>query len=405
MHYLRLGGSLTLACRGRLALFLCLTAVLCAAAGLLGTALLYGDAAFAPLSVVIVDEDGTPESRMLLRYVEETPGYGRAVRFTRAGTGSEAALLLAEGAADAAVTIPRGFVAGVFEGRNDPFLIELRGDSPLRAGLVRLFTDTYSEMLTTGQKGIYAALDGASSHSPEAWNTMYRLANLRYLSAILTRSLVFAPEELTATGGMSPMLYYGAAAFVFLLLLGCVLFLDIWAGAASRPVLLRLRALGRSPVAAGLALSAAAALPFFVLCLGLGACAAAVTVILDVPLPRDIEFAVLLPALLVLCLCAGAFLFAASRLPGVAGGAAAVFVFSLLGSFLSGGVLPYAMLSPPLRALGALTPHYRLIRLLTGALTGQSAPADFLPPLLFAALFTAIGTAHTAARSSAGKTV
>lgn len=388
---LKLGGKLTLSCRIRMLVFLCLTALLCLTAGLLGNYLLYGEGSFQPLALAVVDEDNTFESRLLLNYLDDLKDYEELVAFLRV-EGPEARRLLEEGKVTAVVTIPAGFMSGVIDGSNDPFRVLLDGRSPLRADLMRLFAGSYTDMLRSGQMGVYTALDGVTVWNPEGHKEMLRLSNLRYIGAVLSRGELLEMKPVTATGPVSVGLYYGVAAFVFLLLLGSVLFLDVWAAASARPILLGLASKGRNPLQTGLLFSLSASIPFGVACLLLGSVAFLLCQMAGIAFPLSGWLLLCLPLLI---LTAGSFLFASSRLFGTsAAGGTAVFLLSLLGLFLSGGILPQSYLSPLLQRLGSLTPHYWLCRLLTEGLTGALSIPTTVGCLLWVLLLTAIGVAH-----------
>lgn len=386
MGILKLGLRLTASCTKRILLFVCLTALLCVAAGLLGNYLLYGGA-MDPVTIALVDEDNSFESRMLLNYLEDYDDYREVLRFVRTDEAAANAML-ESGEATAAIQIPPEFVAGVMDGRNNPFTITLSRQMPMKAALVRVFADVYADMLQTGQQGIYTALSATRDlGTDEQYREMYRTANLRYLSAILNRLGMQAEREVSATGG-SAAAYYSAAALVFLLLLGSILFLDVWAGASSREVLLRLAAKGNNPAATGLMYVVTGMIPFLAAGILLAAGIVAANLVFDWGIAVSLPLGA---ALLVLVLCSGAFMVAAARLfGGGASGSVFVFVFSCIGLFLSGGVLPTAYLAPLLAAAGKLTPHYWLSALLRDGMAGTLNAMALMVSLVFALLFAAI---------------
>ena len=400
MGILNLSLALTRACFGRIALFVCLTALLCLTAGLLGSFILAGESA--PITIAIVDEDDSLESRLLLNYLESAHQGSEllALVITEATAADE---MLRTGRASASILIPHGFMAGVLDGTNPPFTVTLDPATPMRAELVRLFATVYADMLRTGQQGVYTALDAARQHGTgEQWQEMFRAANMRFLMAMINRESALKETELTPTGRVSAALHYGAAAFVFLILLGVCLFLDSWARAASRPVLRRISALGNHWLSTGLLYTLGAAIPIGVssLLLVLGALGA------NAAFGLALAGWVALLAILPLILCAGAFLSATSRVFGQGvGGHTFVFLYGLAGLFLSGGILPPAYLAPAIAGLGRLTPHYWLTRLLSYALAGEINQAALAGSLAFAALFAVITVVGVVRDSKAGARV
>ncbi|MCL2857139.1 MAG: ABC transporter permease [Oscillospiraceae bacterium] len=399
MGVLNLSFALTRACLGRIAVFVCLTALLCLTAGLLGSFLL-GEGAMPPVKIAIVDEDDTAESRMLLSYLEGMEEGRELIAFAITDAAG-AQGMMESGEATAAVLIPSGFMAGVLDGTNAPFIVTLDPSTPMRAGVVRVFAGVYADMLRTGQQGVYISLDAARQHgTAEQWQEMFRTANLRFLMAMMNRESVLEETELHPTGQVSVALHYVSAAFVFLMLLGVCLFLDVWARAASRRVLLRLSALGNHWLPTGLSYTLGAAIPLGIACLLLALLAAAVNSSLELGL---VHWPTTALALFVLILCCGAFLAAISRLFGQgAVGNTFVFLYGLGGLFLSGGVLPPTYLAPILVSLGRLAPHYWLTRLLSYAIVGEVNAAALAGSLVFIAIFGLVAVAGVARGSKVG---
>ena len=390
MGIVRLSLALTRSCAKRIAMFVCLTALLCLTAGLLGSFLLYEEGAVQPIKVALVDEDGSMESRMLLNYLESLEQYRRLITFAQTDWAA-AQVMLDSGQASAAIVIPAGFMAGVMDGSNPPFTVTLDAGSPMRAAVIRLFAGIYADMLRTGQQGVYIALDAARDYAPQHWQEMFRAANMRYLAAMLNRGSVQQSRELSPTGQTSAAIHYGAAAFVFLMLLGSSLFLDWWARAASRPVLLRLDILGVGRLQAGLCYLAGAAIPFGAACLLLVLGVGAANAIFGLGLSASAALAV---ALLMLILCGAAFMSAVSRLFGQGpGGNVFVFLYGLLCLFLSGGILPPAYMAPALVTMGRFTPHYWLARLLSQGLGGRLEGAALAGSAAFVAAFALVSLA------------
>ena len=403
MAIIRLSFALTRAHVGRIALFACLTALLCVSAGLLGSFLLGGQMGIPPITIAVVDEDDSMESRMLVDYLEEMQQARALLRFVQTQR-AHSREMLDTGEASAAIVIPAGFMAGVMDGSNPPFTVTLDAASPMRAALVRLFAQVYVDMLRTGQKGVYIALDAAREYGSAAQQQeMFLAANMRFLSAMLGRASVLEPRELGPTGDVSVATHYAAAAFVFLTLLGACLFLDIWARAAARPVLLRLRPLGGRRLHTGFCYVAGACVPFgaalLLLALGGAAANAALGLVAGLSLP-------LIVSLLMLMLCGAGFLAAVSRVfGGGAGGNVFVFLYGLGGLFLSGGIVPPAYMAQPLAALARLTPHYWLTRLLSHSLGGQLDTAALLGSVAFAALLGALAVVSLCRDAKAGETL
>ena len=394
MGIIRLSAALTRFCLRRILIFVCLTALLPILAGLLGSFLLYNEGAVQPIGVALVDEDDSLESRMLTGYLLDMEEYRRLLYFRQTDPEGGQAYLRA-GEVSAVIVIPSGFMAGVMDGSNQPFVVTLDRASPMRAAFIRIFAGVYADMLRTGQQGVYIALDAARRHgTPEQGQEMFRQANLRFLAAMLNRSSLRETQTVTATGQVGVSAHYTAAAFVFLTLLGASLFLDVWGRALSRPILLRLSALGAGSHKTGLCFLAGAALPFGLAGLLLFLAATAANLVFG---PWFVFSLPLLASLALTALCAGTFLVAVTRLFGEGPhGGVFVFLYGLAGLFLSGGLLPPAYLAPELALVGRLTPHYHLTGLAShglggtlnvGALAGSAAFVAFFALVALFGLF------------------
>ena len=383
---IRLSAALTRFCLRRILIFVCLTALLSILAGLLG--IYYGEGAVEPIGVALVDADDSFESRMLTGYLLEMEEYRRLLTFRQTDLAGGQADLRA-GEVSAVIVIPAGFMAGVMEGSNAPFLVTLDSASPMRAALIRTFAGVYADMLRTGQQGVYIALDAAREQgSAEQRGEMFRQANLRFLAAMLNRESLREVETVTPTGQVGVATHYAAAAFVFLILLGASLFLDVWGRALSRPILLRLSALGAGGPKAGLCFLAGASLPFGLAALLLFLLAVAAHLAFGPWFALSLP---LLAALALIVLSAGAFLVAVTRLfgEGPAGGVF-VFLYGLAGLFLSGGILPPAYLAPGFALAGRFIPHSHLTALLSYGLGGSLNAGALAGSAAFAAFFSLV---------------
>jgi hypothetical protein len=379
MAILALSALLTLRGIKRGLIFFCPAVLLCVAAGLLGRFFLEENRAIAsPVRVAVIDEDGSFESGLLINYLLNMEGYEQLISFSEAGPQDGL------GEFDAAVTLPQGFFASVMQGGNRPFTVTLKGGSELKAGLLRIFADMYADMLRTAQIGVYSSLDEASAAGEDAWGRMRRDANLRFLGAVLGGRALFEENELSATGGAGALLSYGVSALVFIIMTSGVLFLDLWRGAAARPVLLGLRAAGAPPLRSGVCYLLGAGLPF--LATGILPCAA-MAILLRGELFAGASFLAAIMAVILLFFCGGGLMLTTAVFTHE-GGAGCLFVFAcnIIWLFLSGGIIPWGWLSPGLKLLGGLTPNLYFTRLITGSLLGNINPTDILYCFLWAAI-------------------
>ncbi len=209
----------------RFLVFICLTALLTVLAGLLGSYFLYYHK-IEPVVIVIVDNDKTMESRVFYSMASGLEEYKDLIVFENADDVS-AAQMIESGYATAVFTIPKGFTEKVKNGENEPFSVIYNMSSPLKAQLVKYFSDAFEQMLMASQIGIYTGLDYARDFDGASrYTDIYRAINLRYLNLLLMRSSVFDVNGVSVINNANVFQYYFFAGYIFIMLACSMLFID-----------------------------------------------------------------------------------------------------------------------------------------------------------------------------------
>jgi len=362
----------------RFAAFLCLAALLCIAAGLLGVYFSETVRRVEPVRLLVVDQDNSLESRLLYGMLSGSESYAGILELEKAGLES-ATRQLEAGQAAAAVVLPQGFSASVMSGENKPFTMLYSSASPLKARLVQAYADAFTDMLRTSQISVYAALEYAARHGDaDQYQAMFMQSNMAFLRRVGERDQLFDKQTLTATGQVPVFAYYLVHALVFLLLLLPLLLPDILRRALSPAVTIRLRQLGTGRAKVVL-------------------CSWAAVLLLLLPVDAAVLFALvrltgaaapaLLAPLLVFTMVLDAYgLFAALLCKTASAGSLLLSLLAVAGLLAGGGVLPSDYLAPWAQAFGRFTLQHWAARGLHGGVTGQFAAL----PLAVMAGFTCL---------------
>lgn len=270
---------------------------------------------------------------------------------------------LKEGKIYALMMIPEGFVRDIMNGVNTPVTILIPKDAGVEAMLFKELADAGARSLSVAQAAIYAGnefcvLNAMADSIPRLESELNQI----YLKYALPREDYFRSYQVSASGDISMLSYYGIALSVlFLLLCG------IPASSVLRPDSLvfkrklRMIGLGRWKVTA-VKLSAVFVLLGTVGALLLAGAWASGAVELH-------WLVVVMTALL--CLCVSAMVLFAYELAGSpTAGVMFLFLSATAMMFISGGFIPSVFLPEGIKNLAAFMPTTVLIRVLKGFITG-----------------------------------
>ena len=341
-----------------------LVALLSAAAGLLGAALLYSDAPVDLITVAVVDNDNSLESRLALSVISSA-GKGELLRLQRMGFG-RAERMLNNGELNAVFVLPKGFVQSVFNGENLSVQAIYNPATPLSSMLVKITADSTLALLQAAQSGIYTALRYTEEHIPESYPTVYTRINARFIRAASAHSSTFYRREVYATGDVGATAYYLIHILIFLHLLSLPVLCSPMHRACNPAVLQSLHRLGRN----GFYTAVPWALSYSLCLLPCLAIIPAIWLLAAGPLGLSISPMVLF-CLPVLALLLGALscLFALF-FKHIVSSAFCSCLLACVSLLLSGGVIPLSYMPEPVSALARLIPQWRVYRMISCALNG-----------------------------------
>ena len=341
-----------------------LIALLSVAAGLLGAGLLSQRSPLEPLSIAIVDDDNSLQSRMALSVA--MGAVKNDMLTIQKTTQTRAARMLEAGELNAAFILPKGFIQSVLDGENSPIEAVYNPATPLSSMFIKTAAESALGLLRVSQSGIYTALAYTATHNPEAYSLVYSRINNRFISLATVHSSSFSMREVSATGDIPPAAYYIIHAVMFLHLISLPLLCAPMRRACKPAIMQGLRGLGRGGgrvVVSWVGAYTICLLPCSLLIAAVWYFAAD-----KIGLPVNVSALACLPlfAALVAALCC---LFALLFKSEVSGGAVACLLASVL-LFVSGGVVPLSFLPEGLAQLAVVSPQYWACRLLGGALGG-----------------------------------
>lgn len=348
----------------RFAIFICLTVLLSYLIGLLGNYFLYKDKAVDPITVVIVNLDSSTESTIFLNSLTDSKQFGDFLIFENK-TEQEAELMLQQNIATAVFTIPKDFATYIKNGENQPFSAVYNSSMPIKVALVEYFANGLTQILMSSQIGVYTALDYAWENGTEKqYNTLFRTTNVKYLTTVMGRNKILSTVEVSVINTTSPFQYYFFGAYIFIMLAGMILFVDILHDVFTKETLIRLRLMGVS----SFKITASAVLSIFVaLCIVNGIFGAFIFFSKDIAEQMYIDKQIII-GLSIILLCISAFTVLISQVfKNVFSAGVFVSLFSIITLFVSGGIIPIDYLSASINTMSRFTINYWGVKLLSGS--------------------------------------
>ncbi|MDR3091372.1 MAG: ABC transporter permease [Clostridiales bacterium] len=292
-----------------------------------------------PVRVAVADNDKSAESAMMTQMLENFSDYLVAVP----AESEEAAVEMTRaGEVSAAVVLPKNFAEGIKSGENQPFTLVTNAREPLKEAVLRRFAESFADMLSGAQGGVYAALDYAAERNPESYNKVFTEVNLRFLNLAVNRADLLKTRYAPPAFIITPAAHYRLGLWIFFNIMGTTLFFDIFTENFTERATRRIIQETNAARFAGEAVLAVFA------CL-LVINAAAAPFVLEKAPERALQAAAFLLAVaaggVLLCVC----------VKSAPAACAIVSAADLAAFFASGGVVPPEFLSAPVRAFGGLT--------------------------------------------------
>lgn len=310
--------------------------------------LLYGDAAFKRIAVGVILPKDDLVARKAVAMLGSLDSVESVCDFKYMNE-KQALSQLKSGKIYGVMSVPAKFVQGILDGSNMPVTIILPQSSALEGKLLKELTQAGARTLGSAQAGIYAGDELLEEYGLPAKTKRLELdLNKLFLKYSLPREDYFRTVQVSATGDVDTLTFYGISAFVLYLLLAAIPisgYLKPEGRVLSQK--LRLMGLGSFTTLAAKLLG----VMFLLFAATLPALAVALTLGL---LPFHWQ---LIPALLLLCgSAASLILFFYEAAGTLMGGVLLLFLGGTALLFLSGGFLPLAFLPAPAREAARFLP-------------------------------------------------
>lgn len=193
--------------------------------GVIALKILKENVSIAEIKVAVVSEEDEELTDLLVRFVGGMESFKERVSFLQMGK-KQALKALEEGEVLAAIVLPEGVLEGILDGENIPARIILsRAGSEMETAVFEEVVQAGARMLAAAQAGIYAADDFClKTGHPDKVEETEDYLNRVYLEYSLNRNAVFRQEQISATGKVGLLPYYGAALLlVFFTFAGIVM--------------------------------------------------------------------------------------------------------------------------------------------------------------------------------------
>lgn len=339
-------------------------------------------------TVGIINYDSRADLDFMLPYFEDTTA-ASSFRFTEMSS-EEAMEALKNGEICAAMEFPPNMLSGIINSTNTHARLYLPSDSTLLSLMLGKYAEAGSRTLGSAQASIYTAIDLYDDYGldkeKDRLSAEINLANLHYA---LSRDSLFSERTTSATGTLSLSEYYGATAFLCLLLMLCAGFGGYLCNASSLEFQTQLKQHGIGGFVREFCLFLPMAV-FLLLVSGIG-----YAVSLHFFEKASVSFSSVL-CLILITLCPAFYSLLFFRVFADAGKGMLLFLFfGVFLQFIGGGFLPYAFLPTIFQDLTRYLPlslcQDAMRRLLHGNIaiaTLQGLLLHTLIPLLLFILFS-----------------
>ena len=165
-----------------------------------------------PFAIALVDQEDTPQTRMLTKQLDEMQIFGEVVRTEEA----EALQMLSEGSIASVIIIPPGFTESVAYGENKPVTVIGASNKPLQSFIVKSLMQSVANLISAAQNAIttiYHYNEEAGVTGKEL-DTQFNDSTMAFFLEALARNEVFSQVEAYSKFDLTPVEYFTAALMV-----------------------------------------------------------------------------------------------------------------------------------------------------------------------------------------------
>lgn len=207
---------------------LVLSGVIVAAVYFVAVSGVFGGSVVQPFQLLVVDEDKSVETNMLVNVFNEQKQLSSVVTLTKADM-QAAKTALEQGTAPAYVVIPKGFADDVKVGKNSPIRFVSNMNNPIQTVISVMLIQSGVSFLSASQAGIYGTYDYAALQGMSTDEINQRLllpTNLKFFNRLLNYTDHFKTVVVEQTGGFSIGTHYIISFWLFFVTINMIMYIN-----------------------------------------------------------------------------------------------------------------------------------------------------------------------------------
>ncbi len=192
--------------------------VICGGAGFLISKNLYkeGTGNIVSIAYYLPDDEDQKSNNFGLNIIKDLEGTKEVVNLIQVETVEEGYDLLEKGDVIYYIIVPEMFFSGIMDSTNPELTILFRDNSDITAYISNELFGSYARYLGVAQAGVYSALDTLRIHDTDSdeRHQIQKMVNIAYLDRSLNKDNYFEKKEATGEGNHSLLEHYMAVALM-----------------------------------------------------------------------------------------------------------------------------------------------------------------------------------------------
>ncbi len=334
----------------------------------LSSSLLTNSSAIDPIPLVIVDKEESFYTDFFIQKITETSSLQSNIEIIKTDEKMGQNLIDSNNAAGM-VIIPEDFTDNMQKGIFEPLIVIGNHKRPLQATIIKEGMGSVTNLMSAAQSAVFTVCDYAREYevSQEQIDLIFQRAAMSFSLKALGRDHIFSETIKTPWMDMEPTYFYFSSLLIFFVSLYGLQGMYLYISEKENKITTRIRSLGIPLwkiilakwisltlflfIQAGIILSVFIALELF-------------------ELTGNLKLGLLL--LLIICACISSLtLFITSLSKNAYIASMAIFIISILGVFVGGGIVPYSYMPDFIGVLGKLTMNHWALEGLTYSLFGN----------------------------------
>ncbi len=334
----------------------------------ISTSLFVNQSFVEPITLLIADEEESFYTKFFIQKIEETPSLQNNIEVVKIGV-KEGQALMDSNKAAGMVIIPEGFTENMQNNIYDPLIVIGNHTKPLQATMIKEGMESVTNLMSGAQSAVFTVVDYAREYNVpgEKVNEIFKKSALAFSFKALGRDQIFSKTIKTPWMDMDPIHFYFSSILVLFLSLYGLQGMYLMIHERQLKITTRIRSIGVSlwKIIASKWIS----LSLFLFAQG--------SIILWLgkafklfDLKGDLKMSMLLLLIIASCISALVLLVSSFSKNDYIG-SVAIFVISIVGVFLGGGIVPYSYMPSVIEQMGKFTMNYWAIQGLTYSLFGN----------------------------------